>query len=102
MNVLLIRELVRIAIAAIGFLSVYCGYKLFCELPFARNRTAVLALSGALLALFGVVILAADIHGLSNRFAQATRPPIQQIHPADPGSFTPHMNQNRPAANWAI
>ena len=39
MDPLQIRELVRAAAGVVGLLSVYCGYKLFCEIPLAKNRT---------------------------------------------------------------
>jgi hypothetical protein len=52
---------VRVAIAAIGALSVYLGYRLFCD-----RRPVLLTnlISGALLAMFGLGILVADARSL--------------------------------------
>lgn len=102
MNTLVIRELVRVAAGSVGILSVYCGYKLFCEIPFARNRTGIHALSGALLALFGSAILIVDVHGLSNRLPPKSGTAVHHTRPAGAGSFTPHLDRQSPVANWTV
>lgn len=104
MDALQIRELVRAATAVIGVLSVYCGYKLFCEIPFARRRSSFLihGLSGALLALFGMALLIADIHSVSMSTATQTRARIHQTKPAEAGSFTPHPDHLHSKGDWAI
>lgn len=51
------------AMAIAGVLSIYLGYKLFCDSAYQRNRFRHL-LSGALLAMFGLGILIADFHGV--------------------------------------
>jgi hypothetical protein len=59
------RHLVT-ALFFLGALSLYLGYRLFCD---NRNRTLTSLASGALLAIFGMGILIADI-----RSAGATGP----------------------------
>ena len=104
MDALQIRELLRAATAVMGVLSVYCGYKLFCEIPFARRRSSFLihGLSGALLALFGMALLIADIHSVSMNAAPQSRARINQTRPAEAGSFTPHLNHQQLSRDWAI
>jgi hypothetical protein len=47
-----------IALFCLGALSLFLGYRLFCDV---RSRTLTSVASGALLALFGMGILIADI-----------------------------------------
>lgn len=47
--------------AVAGALSIYLGYRLFCDSAYAQGRIRHL-MSGALLAVFGLGILIADIH----------------------------------------
>ena len=104
MDALQIRELVRAATGVVGVLSVYCGYKLFCEIPFAKSRAThvIHGLSGALLALFGMALLIADIHSVSNRVMPQSRATIHETRPAEAGSFTPRLDHQRSAGDWAI
>ena len=83
-------ELIRLAAAVIGTLSIYLGYRLFCDRrPVLLTNLA----SGALLALFGLGILLADV--------RAMRPPGPDFHPAwenrkstEDGSFeAPRLNR---------
>jgi len=85
---------VRLAVAVGGALSVYLGYKFFCDLPFRRAKTvrAILLINlsfGALLATFGAGLLIADFRGMQR---DAYRPQDSQVirrkSPAREGSFT--------------
>ena len=51
-----------IALFCLGALSLFLGYRLFCDI---HSRTLTSLASGALLALFGMGILIADIRSLS-------------------------------------
>jgi hypothetical protein len=51
----------RLIIALIGILSIYLGYRLFCGRSVQRTLTNLA--SGALLALFGMGTLVADVRG---------------------------------------
>lgn len=60
---------IRVAVAAAGVLSLYLGYRLFCDLsphePGTTRSTLLTNLvSGGLLAVFGLVILIADVRGM--------------------------------------
>jgi hypothetical protein len=81
----MIYEWARIAIAAAGALSIYLGYRLFCD---ARN-----AIFGAVLALFGMGVLVADLGGYSTHQA------VKQNRPAQQGSFTP---ARKTSIEWMI
>jgi hypothetical protein len=64
MDAVHISAWVRIVEAAVGFISICLGYRLFCELPLEKTRAAyrkvlVNAASGTLLALFGMASLLA-------------------------------------------
>ncbi|HYA16530.1 MAG TPA: hypothetical protein VEF06_03645 [Bryobacteraceae bacterium] len=50
---------IRVAEGAIGILSIYLGYRLFCDIPAEPRRVFTSIVSGALLGLFGLVSLAA-------------------------------------------
>lgn len=104
MDALQIRELVRAAAGVVGVLSVYCGYRLFCEIPSARNRAmnVIHGLSGALLALFGVALLIANVHSVTRHATPRSRATIQHTRPAEAGSFTPHLSHERSSSDWAI
>jgi hypothetical protein len=78
-------EWARIAIAAASALSIYLGYKLFCD---ARN-----AVFGAVLALFGMGILVADLG------VHAPRESVKKNQPAEQGSFTTARKTN---IEWLI
>jgi hypothetical protein len=54
---------VEILMAVVGALSIYLGYGLFCDSAYQRHRARHLV-SGALLAIFGLGILIADVRNL--------------------------------------
>jgi hypothetical protein len=62
------HEWVRAAMAVAGVLSIYLGYRLFCNIAAQRTlRRSILLTnmaSGALLALFGLGILVADVRAV--------------------------------------
>lgn len=96
---------VRIILGLAGSLSIYCGYKLFCGIPLGKNRAAnvIHGISGALLALFGMAILVADAHGVSQNKVTASRPAMHHSRPAEAGSFTPRSPERRRiSADWTI
>lgn len=98
-----IRELARVVIAAGGALSIYCGYKLFCEIPFGKNRaySAVNGVAGAILALFGMALLMGDVRSVSQ--ASSATHSLHQTRPTEDGSFTaPHSGLHQTADDWAI
>jgi len=53
----------HLAMAIAGVLSIYLGYRLFCDSAYQKSRVRHLV-SGALLAVFGLGILIADVRGL--------------------------------------
>jgi hypothetical protein len=81
-------DVLQIAIAILGALSVFLGYRLFCETP-------VRLLSGALLALFGVAILSADLIGLRGHAAIESKPATQHAKPAG-------LNRHRASGDWFV
>ncbi len=100
-----IRELVRVAIALAGALSIFCGYKLFCEIPFARNRSAhvIQGVSGAALALFGMAILIGDVRSISSSPTTPSHRTVRHATPAEAGSFTvPGIDQRKSPADREI
>jgi len=103
MDLALIREFVRVAIAVAGVVSIFCGYRLFCEIPFGRSRAMniVNGVSGAALALFGMAMLIGDIRSLSNYAAPAARQTVHHSRPAEAGSFAPSRERSRPS-DWSI
>lgn len=105
MDVTQIRELVRVAIAVAGAFSIFLGYKLFCEIPSGKNRSipVINGVSGAVLALFGMAILVADVRGISNQPIAQSQQTVHHAKPADTGSFTTPGSDRRPSATvWAI
>jgi hypothetical protein len=62
----------QLAIAVAGALSIYLGYKLFCDSAYQKSRVRHL-ISGALLAVFGLGILIGDVHGVRTA-AHRSRP----------------------------
>jgi hypothetical protein len=71
---------VDILMAVAGALSIYLGYRLFCDSVYQRSRVRHLV-SGALLAVFGLAILIAGIRGIP----AAARPDAHSS--AERGSF---------------
>ena len=90
MDVAQIREIARIAIAVVGALSIYWGYRLFCK-PSVQWLNAI---SGALLTVFGMGVLTADVRGVAHPPAsQAT--PLQHTKPIGTG-------RHKPSADWLV
>jgi hypothetical protein len=90
-------DVLQIAIALLGALSVFLGYRLFCEnAPFSRlaPNTGRL-LSGALLALFGVAILSADLVGLRSHGAIESKPATHHTKPAG-------LNRHAASTDWFV
>ncbi len=91
----LMRDWVRLTMAIGGALSIYIGYKFFCDLPFRKAKTLrgvllVNLISGALLAVFGTGLLIADFRGIRRDANQARDSRlIRRKGPARQGSFTP-------------
>jgi len=83
-----IMDVLQIAIALLGALSIFLGYRLFCDSP-AR------LFSGALLALFGVAILSADLIGLRSHGMTESRPATQHAKPAG-------MNRRKTSTDWFV
>ena len=90
-------ETLRVVTAAIGLLSVFLGYRLFCgvaDRKSARPSSLFINIaSGALLALFGMGILVVDVRGHSER---APVSPEWQKKSAEHGLFRPEK-QHRTA-----
>jgi hypothetical protein len=78
--------------AVIGILSIYLGYRLFCDSAYQRSRFRHLA-SGALLAVLGLGILIADVRSLRSA-DRGSAPAVQKKSTAE-GSFqTPKLNKH--------
>jgi hypothetical protein len=79
--------------AVAGALSIYLGYRLFCDCAYQKSRVRHLV-SGALLAIFGLGILIADIHAL--REAAHHSRSAWQKKATEEGSFEPpKLNKSR-------
>jgi hypothetical protein len=81
-------DVIQIAIALLGALSVFLGYRLFCDSP-ARF------LSGALLTLFGAGILSADLIGMRSHAVIEPKPATHHARPAG-------MNRHRASTDWFV
>jgi hypothetical protein len=81
-------DVLHISIALLGALSVFLGYRLFCESP-------VRVLSGALLALFGMGLLGADLVGVSNNTPTGSMPATHHTKPAG-------MNRRKTSHDWFV
>ena len=82
----------NIIMAVIGALSIYLGYRLFCDSAYQRSRFRHLA-SGALLAVLGLGILIADVRGISAT-SHGSAPALQKKSTAE-GSFqTPKVGKH--------
>ncbi len=68
-------DVLHIAIGLLGALSVFLGYRLFCDSP-ARY------LAGALLTLFGAAILSADLVGMRSHEVIEPSPANHHTRPA--------------------
>ena len=74
---------VRVALALVGAVSIYLGYRLFCDLS-PKNRLTHLFV-GALLAIFGLGILFADSRSVRTAMQDSRR--LVRKHSAQQGSF---------------
>jgi hypothetical protein len=81
-------DVLHISIALLGALSVFLGYRLFCESP-------VRVLSGALLALFGMGLLGADLVGVSNHARSGSMPATHHTKPAG-------TNRRKTSGDWFV
>jgi hypothetical protein len=84
------QELVRIVIAVAGTLSICWGYKLFCD----RRSRSINVISGAFLALLGMGILTAAVHGIRSTPATQSAP----AHKAKPAKTGNH----KPSTDWLV
>ena len=87
----------RLAIAVGGALSIYLGYRLFCDIPFRQARTLrtvflVNLIAGAALAILGVGMLIADVRAIQSEAYKTPETPDSRAarvkRPAREGSFT--------------
>jgi hypothetical protein len=76
---------VDILMAVAGALSIYLGYRLFCDSAYQRSRVRHLV-SGALLAMFGLGILIADV--------RSVRTAANRSHPV-PGNLLRYSRPSR-------
>ena len=92
----------RLALAVAGIFSIYFGYRLFCGLPYRKTRATLVtnAVSGAVLAVFGMAILGADAHGFQKPAAVESRP-VHRVNPAEQGSFSPIGKHPHPT-DWFV
>ena len=96
----------RVGIAVGGAVSIYLGYKLFCDVSLrSRNhhrKRTVSGMSGALLTVFGMAALAADVHGIS--IVPNNHPAsLRQLNPAKRGSFaSPGMSHRKRPADCIV
>jgi len=76
---------VRFVVAGIGAVSLYLGYKLFCDVSQQTRRVSSLT-AGALLALFGLGLLFAEARGIAatTNHSHAGR---YDNRPAEQGSY---------------
>jgi hypothetical protein len=90
-------DVLQIAIALLGALSVFLGYRLFCDsAPLVRSAPNTgRFLSGALLTLFGAAILSADIVGLRTHVVIEPKPPTHHAKPTG-------MNRHRASGDWFV
>ena len=91
---------IRVAVAIAGVLSLYLGYRLFCDLSPHEPRTTRSALltnlvSGGLLAVFGLIILIADVRGMRTHSTVAH--PSWQERSTREGAFGDPKRNNLPA-----
>ena len=91
----------NILMAVAGILSIYLGYRLFCDSAYQRSRVRHLV-SGALLAVFGLGILIADLHDLraARHDPQAAR---YKRKSTKEGSFErPAVHRRASASEWQV
>lgn len=83
-------EFVQITAAIIGTLSIFLGYKLFCEVP-----RPLLVASGALLAVFGVALLSADFSSIRHHSVTGTQPALQHARPTG-------VDRHKTVTDWFV
>jgi hypothetical protein len=90
-------EVLQIAMAILGALSVFLGYRLFCDIaPFVRFAPNTgRMLSGALLALFGMAILSVDLIGFRSHVPAESRPATHHTKPAG-------LNRHAASSDWFV
>ena len=87
--------------AVAGALSVYLGYKLFCDIAYPKNRVRHLV-SGALLAVFGLGILAAEARHFRTASADS-HSASRRKRSTEEGSFAnPRVDKTRKVAAQLI
>lgn len=83
--------------AVAGALSIYLGYKLFCDIAHPKNRIRHLV-SGALLAVFGLGILTSEVRNIRTASAWS-HTTLRKKRPTEEGSFeNPRVNKSRKVA----
>jgi len=89
----------RVAMAVTGTLSIYLGYRLFCGISYRNTLTNLVA--GALLAIFGLGFLIADVRSIA---AGPDSPSASQRRKStEEGSFqTPKFNKHIKVAEHLI
>jgi len=90
-----IREFARVAIGLGGTLSIWLGYKLFCNVPSGIGKRRINAILGALLTVFGMGILTTDVRGIGNNPATQSVP-VHKTKPANGGSH------HKVSAEWFV
>jgi len=75
----------ELGMAFIGFVSIYLGYKLFCD-GTHESRRLTSFVAGALLAIFGLGILLAEVRGIGPA-AHEARHRLQRSRSTEEGSF---------------
>ena len=76
---------ISLGMALIGCISIYLGYKLFCDGTHG-NRSLTAFVAGALLAVFGLGILLSEIRGIEAPRQQAHRR-FRSSRATEEGSF---------------
>ncbi len=88
------HEWIRVAMAITGALSIYLGYRLFCDISHQDARAPLSGLltnlvSGALLAIFGIGILIADFRSVSAAGPESQPASHKRMKATEEGSFQP-------------
>lgn len=75
----------RLGMAAVGCISIYLGYKLFCD-GTQESRRLTTFVAGALLAIFGLGLVLAEVRGIGSAGHEA-RHRLQHSRSTEEGSF---------------
>jgi hypothetical protein len=81
-----------VAMAVMGLLSLFLGYRLFCGGKSARAALITNLLAGGLLTIFGIAILIADFHTVQAHPAKRSEPSWQRkslVMPKNPSARRP-------------